>query len=82
MAACEAVFRAMPRLDAVFVPGGDPGHTAPSVLIPPVSPIEFEVSRAATADGVLTLMWTEETGRGSNGRGCQLAEVWLIRADR
>ena len=24
----------MPRLDAVFVPGGDPGHTAPSVLMP------------------------------------------------
>ena len=23
----------VPRLDAVFVPGGDPGHTAPSVLM-------------------------------------------------
>jgi hypothetical protein len=28
------VFRALPRLDAVFVPGGDPGHTRPRVLLP------------------------------------------------
>jgi hypothetical protein len=26
------VFRKLPRIDAVFVPGGDPGHTAPKVL--------------------------------------------------
>jgi hypothetical protein len=26
------VFRKLPRLDAVFVPGGDPGHTPPGVL--------------------------------------------------
>jgi len=29
-----AVFRALPRVDAVFVPGGDPGHTRPSVMMP------------------------------------------------
>ncbi len=34
MAACDELFRKVPRLDAVFVPGGDPGHTAPSVLMP------------------------------------------------
>jgi hypothetical protein len=28
----EQVFAAMPRLDAVFVPGGDPGHTPPKKL--------------------------------------------------
>ncbi len=27
------VFRRLPRIDAVFVPGGDPGHTAPGVLM-------------------------------------------------
>ncbi len=27
------IFASMPRLDAVFVPGGDPGHTAPSILL-------------------------------------------------
>ncbi|MDR3635681.1 MAG: hypothetical protein P4L84_17900 [Isosphaeraceae bacterium] len=45
----------------------------------PVRPVEFELSRTATADGTLTLRWTEEPGRGGNGRGCQVAEVWLIR---
>src|SRR5207244_1587087 len=28
----DQVFRSLPRLDAVFVPGGDPGHTPPKVL--------------------------------------------------
>lgn len=28
-----AVFKALPRIDAIFVPGGDPGHTAPGVLL-------------------------------------------------
>lgn len=27
------VFSRLPRIDAVFVPGGDPGHTQPSVLL-------------------------------------------------
>jgi hypothetical protein len=27
------VFRKLPRIDAVFVPGGDPGHTQPKVLM-------------------------------------------------
>jgi hypothetical protein len=27
------VFRQLPRIDAVFVPGGDPGHTAPQPLM-------------------------------------------------
>jgi hypothetical protein len=28
------VFRKLPRIDAVFVPGGDPGHTQPKHLMP------------------------------------------------
>ncbi len=28
------VFRKLPRIDAVFVPGGDPGHTQPKYLMP------------------------------------------------
>lgn len=28
------IFRKLPEIDALFVPGGDPGHTAPSVLFP------------------------------------------------
>ena len=27
------VFRRLPRIDAVFVPGGDPGHTRPRYLL-------------------------------------------------
>ena len=48
----------------------------------PVNPLEFEIPQAATADGVLTLTWTEEPFRGSNGRGCQVGEVWLIRTSQ
>ena len=33
----------------------------------------------ATRDGTLTLTWTAEPGRGGNGRGCQVSEVWLIK---
>ena len=29
----DEVFRRLPRIDAVFVPGGDPGHTRPKVLM-------------------------------------------------
>lgn len=32
--ACTEVFRKLPRVDAVFVPGGDPGHTPPNHLMP------------------------------------------------
>jgi hypothetical protein len=45
---------------------------------PPV-PVEFDVPAPATADGTLTLSWRQEPGKGANGRGCQVAEVWLIR---
>jgi hypothetical protein len=30
----EALVKAMPRLDALYVPGGDPGHTLPTALFP------------------------------------------------
>jgi hypothetical protein len=46
----------------------------------PVEPMEFDVPAAATADGELTLTWTQEPGRGGNGRGCEVGEVWLLRA--
>jgi hypothetical protein len=45
----------------------------------PVRPVEFPVPASATADGRLTLSWTQTPGRGGNGRGCEVAEVWLIR---
>ena len=45
----------------------------------PYKPIEFEIPRAATANGELNLSWTREPGQGGNGRGCDVAEVWLIK---
>jgi hypothetical protein len=45
----------------------------------PIQPLEFDLPTEATANGELTLTWTREPGLGGNGRGCQVAEVWLIR---
>jgi hypothetical protein len=40
--------------------------------------LEFVLPATATADGTLTLTWTRPPGGGGAGRGCQVAEVWLM----
>ena len=45
----------------------------------PPRPLEFDIPRAATAGGDLSLKWFGTPGRGGSGRGNQVAEVWLIR---
>ncbi len=45
----------------------------------PYRPREFDIPAAAYRSGSLTLTWTREPGLGANGRGCQVAELWLIR---
>jgi len=45
----------------------------------PIRPVEFDIPRKATEDGELNLSWYREPGLGGNGRGCQVAEVWLIK---
>lgn len=45
----------------------------------PIAPLEFDLPRQATAGGELRLRWYREPGLGGNGRGCQVAEVWLMR---
>jgi len=45
----------------------------------PIRPLEFDLPVEATRTGELKLSWFREPGRGGNGRGCQVAEVWLIR---
>lgn len=45
----------------------------------PRQELEFAIPREATANGTLTLKWTREAGAGGSGRGCQVAEVWLLR---
>jgi hypothetical protein len=44
-----------------------------------MKPLEFDLPAEATRDGALTLTWLAEPERGGNGRGCQVAEVWLIK---
>ncbi|HEV3275554.1 MAG TPA: hypothetical protein VG860_01955 [Terriglobia bacterium] len=51
-------------------------------LIPrpwPPRPLEFDIPAEETRTGDLTLIWHREMGRGGNGRGCQVAEVWLTK---
>ena len=45
----------------------------------PPQPTEFDIPLEATKDGILTLSWYREAGLGDNGRGCHVAEVWLLR---
>lgn len=45
----------------------------------PPRPLEFDIPRHATQNGNLTLIWNREPGLGGNGRGCQVAEVWIIK---
>jgi hypothetical protein len=45
----------------------------------PYRPTEFDVPREATHNGELNLAWTREPGQGGNGRGCDVAEIWLIK---
>ena len=45
----------------------------------PPKPLEFDVPSEATGTGRLKLTWHREAGLGHNGRGCQVAEVWLIK---
>lgn len=45
----------------------------------PLRPLEFDIPVEATRDGKLRLGWMGEPGRGGNGRGNQVAEVWLIK---
>jgi hypothetical protein len=55
----------------------------PSLQPPtPPQPLQFDVPAAAlSAQGVLQLSWYAAPDRGGSGRGCQIAEVWLLPAD-
>ena len=45
----------------------------------PPRPLEFDIPAEATSSGELNLLWNREPGLGGNGRGCQVAEVWLLK---
>jgi hypothetical protein len=45
----------------------------------PPKPLEFDIPSEATQTGSLKLTWHRELGLGGDGRGCQVAEVWLMK---
>jgi hypothetical protein len=45
----------------------------------PIQPLKFDIPLKATSDGSLTLKWISELDQGGTGRGCQIAEVWLMK---
>ena len=53
-------------------------HPLIAKRIPPI-PLEFDIPVSETKNGELTLSWYREAGLGDNGRGCHVAEVWLIK---
>jgi hypothetical protein len=52
-----------------------PERTRPS----PPEVLEFAIPADVTRGGTLGLKWTRPAGGGGNGRGIQIAEVWLVR---
>lgn len=52
-----------------------------SLIEKPLPPeiLEFHLPQEVTRDGELKLTWRQEHGRGGNGRGSQVAEVWLVK---
>jgi len=53
-------------------------HPFISKRVPP-EPVEFVIPREATQGEKLTLRWYREPGRGGNGTGCEVAEIWLMK---
>jgi hypothetical protein len=45
----------------------------------PPQPLEYDIPAEATVGGELSLIWNRPPGLGGNGRGCQVAEVWLFK---
>jgi hypothetical protein len=45
----------------------------------PYEVLEYDIPAQATQDGKLTLQWNRPPGGGGAGRGCQVAEVWLMK---
>lgn len=46
----------------------------------PQEPMEFDIPREATQRGELILTWYREQGLGGSGVGCDISEVWLMKA--
>jgi hypothetical protein len=52
----------------------------PYIIKPmPPTPLEFDIPRAATCKGELTLSLQRETGLGGLGAGHEISEIWIIK---
>jgi hypothetical protein len=58
------------------------GKEVHGYLAKPFQELEFDMPDGATSGSTLTLEWTGEPGLGGTGRGCAVAEVWLLRGAR
>ena len=67
----------MPKAKIRLVANGK--YEIHTYIVKEFRPVEFEIPMEATAGGVLELSFTREPGGGGSGRGCQVAEVWLMR---
>ncbi|MEX2264156.1 MAG: hypothetical protein WD696_19540 [Bryobacteraceae bacterium] len=57
----------------------DGSHQLHDYIQRPYEVLEYPVPQEATRDGVLMLEWNRTPGGGGSGRGCQIAEVWLMK---
>jgi hypothetical protein len=55
------------------------GSQVHDYLEKPLEALEFDLPDAAARSGRLSLEWNRPPGAGGAGRGCQVAEVWLIK---
>jgi hypothetical protein len=54
-------------------------HEVHGMLTKPYEKLAFDLPAEAARSGVLDLTWTSPPGMGGTGRGCQVAEVWLMK---
>jgi len=59
----------------------DDNYPVHNYLTPPnrIEPLEFDIPWEATQDGTLSLKWRVESKGSGPGRGCSVAEVWLMK---
>ncbi len=69
----DSLFRDLPRLDAIFFPGGDPGHNPPDLVIPYLRDVAASLAKThARAKIWLSLQWFD-------ARGIDQIYAWIDR---
>jgi hypothetical protein len=76
----EEVFRKLPKIEAVFVPGGDPGNTHPAILLPFIEKQKKSLNRYHPK----AQMWVSPQGfdrKGKNRDGWLRAFLDILQRD-